>query len=146
MKRYYLGFLLKNLFFSHTIHPNDIFLPLYSSKPLFFSPFLPLIPSVFLQKRIGLPGISTKRGIARRNETELYRTIIKDTLSQRSVSPLVKVPIHSWINVSWLFPYREDAACAGMSAAQEPVPTMCPKTTAISCTLLSARHGCGDWH
>jgi hypothetical protein len=56
---------LFNLFFSHTAHPDQF--PPPSTPPSFSSPFPSSISTVpvSLQKRAGLPGISTEHGITR---------------------------------------------------------------------------------
>lgn len=126
-------FIYSSFSFMQYIHPDQF--PLSSPTPIQCS-------SISLQERARFPGIATEHGITRCSKTMHHCcwTIIKDTMSQKSASPLIKVRIDTTIYAYWLSPAEKWCCLCRMRAAQEPVPTRHKAT--VSSILLSARHGC----
>lgn len=81
--------------------------------------------SISLQKRACFSGIATEHGITRCSKTLHHRcwTIIKDTVSQKSASPLTKIQINTTIYAHWSSPAEKMVLSMQDEGAQEPIPT-----------------------
>lgn len=81
--------------------------------------------SISLQKRACFPGIATERGITRCSKTVCASSLLsdKDSVSQKSASPLIKVRINTTSYAHWLSPAEKMVLSMQDEGAQEPVPT-----------------------